>query len=92
LEFAVALLISLSVSGQVPEAADDDETIEVPSRLSAPPLATMKPLPPEADLRASWKLADGGYVVGEGAKPTCAPRGSWPTVATWWARARRPGG
>jgi peptidoglycan glycosyltransferase len=64
LEFAVALLLSMSVVAQAPEA-DEEEAFEVPNRLKAPPLSTAKPLPTELDLRASWHMADGGYVVGE---------------------------
>jgi cell division protein FtsI/penicillin-binding protein 2 len=64
LEFAVALLLSMSVVAQVPEA-EEDEGFEVPNRLTDPPLSTAKPLPPELDLRASWRVADGGYAVGD---------------------------
>lgn len=62
----------MSMLATVPDGGavelDDDEELVVPSRLTAPPLATMKPLAPEFDLRAAWRPADGGYVLGEGEK------------------------
>lgn len=46
---------------------DDDEALEVPQRLKAPPLSTARPLPLAADLRARMRLgAQGRYVLGEG--------------------------
>lgn len=67
---AVSLLLVLHAApdGGAPEDLEEEEELVVPSRLAAPPLATMKPLSPELDLKASWRLADGGYVLGEGAE------------------------
>lgn len=66
---AVSLLLLLRAvpDGGAPELEDEEELV-VPNRLAAPPLATLKPLSPELDLKASWRLADGGYVLGEGAE------------------------
>lgn len=60
-------LFSLLIAA-APDAGMDlgDEELLVPSRLTAPPLATARPLTGALDLRAGWKRVDGGYVVGEG--------------------------
>ena len=62
----MGLFAVLAVCVLAAEPEDEEEALEVPSRLTAPPLATARPLPAELDLRASWRLADGAYVLGEG--------------------------